>query len=597
MPGIAAILGRGSENPERELEIMLARLKGRNDGVHRFAAAGAEIRAGWVGPDDGSRDGGTAVSPVSGSVLLFEGEHFPPTAGPRDAGRFETILEMYERSGKDFPRGLNGFFHGLVIDGRSPKATLFNDRFGMRRLYYHEAPGVVYVATEAKAILAVRPELRSFDTRSLGEWLGSGAVLDDRTLFTGIGALPAGSLWTRHPDGSWDRRAYFSSKEWEDQEKLGAGAYYEALSRAFPGILARYLDPRGPTGLSTTGGLDTRLILAHLGDRAERVRCYSFCGPYRENLDVTIGRKAARIAGCPHTTLRIEPDLYARFEELAKRTISATDGNLDLTGVANLYMCEKSLEVSPIRLTGNYGSEVLRGTRTFGMNASIARVLSPDGAKSVAEAAARIPGEPEGHPLTFILFKQVPWYSYNRLQMEESATIMRSPYMDNELLGLVYRAPAMPASGGDISLRLISDGNKRLGALPTDRGLAYPKGLWTPVIRAYCETLFRLEYLANYGMPRRLARLDRKLGPFSLETLFLGRHKYYHLRKWFRDELSGFVRDVALDPKTLSRDYLDGPAARAAIERHLAGDENHTVAINKIVSLEQTRRLILDSGS
>jgi hypothetical protein len=231
------------------------------------------------------------------------------------------------------------------------------------------------------------------------------------------------------------------------------------------------------------------------------------------------------------------------------------------------------------------------------MNASIARVLSPDGAKSVAEAAARIPGEPEGHPLTFILFKQVPWYSYNRLQMEESATIMRSPYMDNELLGLVYRAPALPASGGDISLRLISDGNKRLGALPTDRGLAYPKRPWTPVIHAYYETLFRLEYLANYGMPRRLARLDRKLGPFSLETLFLGRHKYYHLRKWFRDELSGFVRDVALDPKTLSRDYLDGPAARAAIERHLAGDENHTLAINKIVSLELTRRLILESGS
>ena len=36
---------------------------------------------------------------------------------------------------------------------------LFNDRYGMQRIYYHQSKDAFYFAAEAKAILAVRPEL------------------------------------------------------------------------------------------------------------------------------------------------------------------------------------------------------------------------------------------------------------------------------------------------------------------------------------------------------------------------------------------------------------------------------------------------------
>ena len=48
----------------------------------------------------------------------------------------------------------------------------------------------IYFAAEAKAILAVRPELRSADTRSLGEFVACGCVLENRTLFENILLLP-----------------------------------------------------------------------------------------------------------------------------------------------------------------------------------------------------------------------------------------------------------------------------------------------------------------------------------------------------------------------------------------------------------------------
>ena len=49
-----------------------------------------------------------------------------------------------------------------------------------------------YFSAEAKAILAVRPELRSVDPRGLGEYIACGCVLENRTLFSGIYALPPG---------------------------------------------------------------------------------------------------------------------------------------------------------------------------------------------------------------------------------------------------------------------------------------------------------------------------------------------------------------------------------------------------------------------
>ena len=104
------------------------------------------------------------------------------------------LVHRYEEE-PDFPKGLNGRFHGLVADRARETATLFNDRFGLQRLYYHEAKDAFYFAAEAKAILKVRPELRGTDPRGLGEFIVCGCVLENRTLFPGIYVLPPGAAW------------------------------------------------------------------------------------------------------------------------------------------------------------------------------------------------------------------------------------------------------------------------------------------------------------------------------------------------------------------------------------------------------------------
>jgi len=96
-------------------------------------------------------------------------------------------------------------------------------------------------------------------------------------------------------------------------------------------------------------------------------------------------------------------------------------------------------------------------------------------------------------------------------------------------------------------------------------------------------------------MPQWLARLDHRLAKLRLERLFLGRHKFYHFRVWYRDALSKYVREILLDPLTLSRPYLQRKALEAMVRAHAKGDRNYTTEIHKVLTLELVHRLFLDT--
>jgi len=103
----------------------------------------------------------------------------------------------------------------------------------MHRLYYYESESAFYFAAEAKAILAVLPELRAIDPRGLGEFVACGAVLENRTLFKGIHVLPPASAWVFQNSVLERKGTYFDSKEWEEQSSLAPEAYYQELRDVF----------------------------------------------------------------------------------------------------------------------------------------------------------------------------------------------------------------------------------------------------------------------------------------------------------------------------------------------------------------------------
>jgi asparagine synthase (glutamine-hydrolysing) len=109
------------------------------------------------------------------------------------------------------------------------------------------------------------------------------------------------------------------------------------------------------------------------------------------------------------------------------------------------------------------------------------------------------------------------------------------------------------------------------------------------------EFLFKAEYAYDYGMPQWVARLDHLFKPFHLERLWLGRHKVFHFRVWYRDELANYVREMLLDQRSLARPYVAPKVVRTIVNGHLKGDRNYTTEIHRLLTLELTHRLFLDS--
>jgi asparagine synthase (glutamine-hydrolysing) len=562
------------------------------------------VYVGWVARNDSFADGMPLRNERGDVVLVFSGEEFPDPDTIQQLKKrgheFNLngpayLVHRYEEE-PSFPSGLNGRFHGLLIDRRNGTALLFNDRYGMHKVYYHESKDSFYFASEAKAILAVCPEQRRMDPQAVGEYVACGCALGWRSLFEGIHVLPRGSKWVFRNRSLAQRKTYFEPGEWETQTPLEPELYYQEIRGVFSRNLPRYFRGRERIGMSLTGGLDTRLIMAWQRPAAGSLPCYTFAGMYRDCEDVVIARKVAAICGQAHEAISVGKEFLTRFPHYAERAVYLTDGCTDVGLSPDLYLNERAREIAPVRMTGLYGSEVLRQVLAFKPEQPLPGLFVPEFLLHIRQACKTYADLLRGHSVSFSVFKQCPWYHYGILALEQTQCSVRTPFLDNDLVRTVFRSPKL-APADDVSLRLIADGNQGLLDVPTDRGLGGNRSRFSEAVsRAFLEFLFKAEYGYDMGMPQWVARLDHALSDLHLERLFLGRHKIFHFRVWYRDALAEYVREMLLDRRTLSRPYIERKGLEAIVRGHLTGDRNYTREIHKALTLELFHRLFLDPG-
>ena len=330
------------------------------------------------------------------------------------------LVHLYEELGPDFVRELNGHFNGVVIDLRHKDALLFNDRYGIIRLYYHQSGGAFYFASEAKSLLKILPRTRAINDTSLSEFLSLGCVLQNRTLFNGISLLPPASAWRFSFEGRDTQGTYFHPKTWEDQAPLREAEYFEHLKNVWIRILPRYFFGERKVGVSMTGGLDSRMILAWAYLSPGTFPSYTFGGPYRECADVRLAREVAAVCQQPHQVLSVGSDFLSQFASLAEKDVFVSDGAMDVTGSIDVYVQSLARSVAPVRLSGVNGGEILRSLVAFKPQRLCHQLFAGD-MVSLSEAAAETyRSELVGHRLSFIAFKQAPWYMSAKFSIEHS---------------------------------------------------------------------------------------------------------------------------------------------------------------------------------
>ncbi len=102
---------------------------------------------GWIAHEGSFSDGMPIWNETKDVCLIFSGEDFTDLSEIEalkarghevDSGNASYLVHLYEELKLKFIERLNGWFSGVLVDLREQKIVLFNDRYGLGRIYYHE---------------------------------------------------------------------------------------------------------------------------------------------------------------------------------------------------------------------------------------------------------------------------------------------------------------------------------------------------------------------------------------------------------------------------------------------------------------------------
>ena len=147
MPGITGVISRRAAHEcETLVRAMVGSMKHESFYVSgRYRSEEMGVYCGWVAHDKSFAASQVFLNEQKDVALIFSGECFMDneigTCLKQKGHRLEKdkgdwLVHLYEEEGNQFFEKLNGLFSGLVIDKRQRKAFLFNDRYGIERIYY-----------------------------------------------------------------------------------------------------------------------------------------------------------------------------------------------------------------------------------------------------------------------------------------------------------------------------------------------------------------------------------------------------------------------------------------------------------------------------
>jgi asparagine synthase (glutamine-hydrolysing) len=579
MPGIFGIIDAApvqSDRHHRELASLLDQMAGAmsyDGGYVRELVCNRRLgafvgRVGWPASSSGHN------SRERSSVTIF------------------TTADTTVRDGPDRSRP-HGGFAGVILDDCRRKCTLFNDRYGAHRLFLHADATRTFFSSEAKAVLAIAPGTRAFDPVGLAELLACGCTLGAHSLFQGIEVLEPGTQLTFVPCKRVARRRYFIPAELEAETPVSGDAFQAGFAESLASAVNEVAREGLRVGMSLTGGLDSRMILASLDASIGSIPCYTFGSMYRATLDVITSQRVAAACGHSHQVIELDSSFLADLPAILDRSVYISDGYIGLSGAAELYLNQIARTIAPTRMTGNWGGELMRGVHAFKFHEPKGGFVRPGLAAQMSASAEAFATAARSHPLSYTLFHQMPHQGYGRHAIERSQVIMRSPFLFPNVVAWLYRAPLSVRASVHCFSSVIGR-RPELLRIPTDSGQLGAGWTGFRFARVACRRIMsRAEYMTSHGAPDWIAFLSSSIPRSLLETRFLGVNKFQHFRVWLRRELSGFARDVLRQERTALEPWFDMARVAGMLEDHVSGRTNYTDEIDKVLTVAIARRTLL----
>lgn len=277
----------------------------------------------------------------------------------------EVALAAYGVWGVSFLERLEGMYSLAIWDAALERLLLARDPIGIKPLYYAVDGGVLWFASELRALLegpgpAFRVEL---DPGAVAGYFARQYVAGEASLVRGVSRLPAGTALVASR-GRLERSVFWRYPEPPPAER-GAPSNDENLAAQFREILTdavrSHLQSDVPVGVFLSGGVDSSFVAALLGRVGARgLPAFTISVEGPGGIDETAeARRAADAAGLSHHTVRFGP--REALEWLPTIAASLDEPLADYALLPTYCLAREARRSVTVVLTGEGADELLGG--------------------------------------------------------------------------------------------------------------------------------------------------------------------------------------------------------------------------------------------
>jgi asparagine synthase (glutamine-hydrolysing) len=448
-----------------------------------------------------------------GSYLWMSGEAFdwPSRGGIRTAADSRTaafrrhLLDAITSHGPEVISDLDGEYQIALWNPHRRSLLLLNDRFGALPLYIGASRFGTAFAGGVRGVLMAPGIDTEPDVDAIREAVSFGGYrLAGRTNVRSVSMMSPATAATLTA-GRVAQRRYWTWRRLQDGDAADDGALITQARTRWTAAIARRLDGSRRPGLTLSGGMDSRAILAEVSQQCPSVTALTYGVPHAD--DVTLARRAARAAGA-------QWQFFPLYQEgwLERRTahILGTDGLVDLVDLMHTEALDRMPAAFDVYLSGYIG-DVVAGS-TWYIDDEPGQLLGAlpyyggplaipyDQALTTArELIAATPGAPR-----FALYEHKAPQSTNRVTAAARPYVtVRRPFVDYSFFELCQRMPAASRCRHGWRERwLLSMYPELFGRIPNQQS-GVPAGS--------SRTRWHVTRVARYGW-RRMLRTARSAG-------------------------------------------------------------------------------------
>ena len=254
---------------------------------------------------------------------------------------------------------IDGDFCAVLFDKRTEITQLISDRYGMRLLYWKKTDNKLTWCHHSTPLSKLNISASKISTQSLDCFLSLGYLVGEQTWFEDIKLINPATIITFDPQNNTLKEEKYWSWTRIQTQNISFENAVDHLGQLFIEAVSKRFNLNQKIGVSLSGGLDSRAILAAIHSKNPDYRGVAFTFGVEGSQDEKIAKDVIRLTNWDHHCLHITSKNW--FEPRLQAT-SWTDGMLSVKHMSGIEFKNQIGDLVDININGYAGDAVLGGS-------------------------------------------------------------------------------------------------------------------------------------------------------------------------------------------------------------------------------------------